>query len=108
MNRLAIPWLLWAAACSGDGNTDQTTGLDPVTVACESLTCDGNTEYCLLTYVNEVLATTDCPALPEACTGCGCAQDDALEQFEGATNCSSLISCAEVDGAIRVECYSSL
>ena len=89
---------------AGGGGAPDAAASD--TFACSFEDCELGTQYCLISLVNGIESVVQCVDLPEDCTSCSCASEDAPEQFPTSNNCSdgAVIACSQGDEAITVEC----
>lgn len=87
------------AAC-GDDKDDTNTFL--CSDEADEIRCESGAQYCLKVTDGETEMSAECVALPDGCTDCDCAQDDAPNQEE--TACSASTVCTGLGNRVTVEC----
>ncbi len=96
------------AACgdSGDSTNNQNeNNKESSDFACgEFETCTSG-QFCLReTFPSGEVNAENCVELPSSCGGCDCAQQAAVDSFDGANNCDGFKSCSQSNAAITVTC----
>lgn len=92
----------WACEDQSSNNQNNTGG---GMFDCNGQSCDSASSYCLTSATSDGdIATSECVALPDGCSACGCASDDAPDQFPTSNNCNGVVACSSSNGQITVEC----
>lgn len=93
----------------GTGSQNGTPGMG--TFDCNGDSCDAATQYCIISQIGSVTASSVCAPLPQDCSTCGCLGD--VEQAwkdlnDGTSNCTSATElCVTSNNTVTVTCMKA-
>lgn len=74
---------------------------------CLNITCDtGKGEICVFERyaATKEAHSPSCVVPASSCSSCDCAEQAAIDSFDGGSNCDGAIACSSSNGAVIVQC----